>query len=70
MGNECCFVSGDEFIEFREDAEYTLILTYSKVGYPDDRRPDWDPYSRTKMEFRNAESAWGEYLMHESKVGH
>ena len=64
------FVSGDEFIEFMEDAEYTLILTYAKVGEPDDRRPDWDPYSRTKMEFRYAGPAWWEYLTNEAKVGH
>lgn len=63
------FVGGDEFIEFREDAEYTLILTYGEVGEPDDRGPDWDPYSRTKREFRDASVAWEEYRRNAEMVG-
>lgn len=70
MGNECCFVSGDEFIEFSEDAEYALTLTYRKVCYPDDRDPDWDPYYRRKDTFRKAEFAWEEYRRHADMVGH
>lgn len=69
MGNECCFVSGDEFIEFREDAEYTLILAYRKVCYPDDRDPDWDPYYRSMETFRDASVAWEEYRRNEERVG-
>ena len=58
MGNERRFVSGDEFIEFREDSEYTLILAYAKVCYPDYHVPDWDPYYRSRETFRDASLAW------------
>ncbi len=63
MGNN------DEFIEFREDAEYTLILAYRKVCYPDDHGPDFDPYYRSRETFRKAEFAWEEYRRHADMVG-
>ena len=69
MGNERRFVSGDEFIEFREDAEYTLILAYAKVCYPDDHGPDWDPYYRSVETFRDASPAWEEYRRNSERVG-
>lgn len=69
MGNERRFVSGDEFIEFREDAEYTLIMAYRKVCYPDDSGQDWDPYYRSRETFRDASLAWEEYRMSAEMVG-
>ena len=69
MGNERRFVSGDEFIEFREDAEYTLILAYAKVCYPDDHDQDWDPYYRSRETFRDASIAWEEYRRNAERVG-
>lgn len=64
MGNN------DEFIEFMEDAEYTLSLAYGKSGEPDCHGPDWDPYYRRKDTFRKAEFAWEEYRRHAEMVGH
>lgn len=64
MGNN------DEFIEFKEDAEYELTLTYGKSGEPDYRGTDWDQYDRRKDKFRKAEFAWEEYRMHAEMVGH
>lgn len=64
MGNN------DEFIEFMEDAEYTLTLAYGKAGDPDERGPDWDPYYRRRDTFRKAEYAWEEYRRHAGMVGH
>ena len=69
MGNERRFVIGDEFIEFKEDAEYTLILAYAKVCYPDYRDPDWDPYYRSRETFRDASIAWEECRRRAEMVG-
>ena len=63
MGNN------DEFIEFMEDAEYTLILACRKVCHPDDRDPDWDPHYRSGETLRDASVAWGEYRRHAETVG-
>lgn len=63
------FVSGDEFIEFKEEAEYTLSLAYGKIGEPHWDDPEWDPYDRSKETFRNASLAWEEYRRHAERVG-
>ena len=70
MGNEGRFVSGDEFIEFKEDAEYTLILAYAEVCYPNDHDdPVWGPCYRSRETFRDASIAWYEYRRNAEMVG-
>lgn len=63
------FVYTDEFIEFNENAEYTLIETSINPVWLVDPYGGRDRWSRMVSRFDKAERAWEAYRLAEKKVG-